>query len=259
EKLLDWLENLSTYGIAIIKNTPPAEDQLRRVANKVSFIKKTHYGEEFMVKNQPGTTNIAYTAGNLQMHTDLPYYHYKPGINMLHCLVQTDTAGGDSQIVDALFIANKLKKEKPDIYKILSETPVDWCDIGHQDDQVFHSLYRSPVILNDCDGKFLRINYGQQQRDTHFTVPIKDVVPWYKAYAEFTNQMYDPENIVSFKLKEGEILTFDNIRLIHGRKGYDDTANNTRHLVGGYMDWDFAYSKIRVLRKKFRGHTYSPV
>jgi gamma-butyrobetaine dioxygenase len=51
---------------------------------------------------------------------------------------------------------------------------------------------------------------------------------------------------------------FDNIRLLHGRKGYDDKPNNTRHLVGSYLDWDLAYSRIRVLRKKLRGNTLSP-
>jgi hypothetical protein len=34
-----------------------------------------------MVKHQPGTSNLAYTSGNLQMHTDLPYYHHKPGVS----------------------------------------------------------------------------------------------------------------------------------------------------------------------------------
>jgi gamma-butyrobetaine dioxygenase len=48
----------------------------------------------------------------------------------------------------------------------------------------------------------------------------------------------------------GEILVFDNIRLVHGRKAYDDKPDNTRHLVGAYLDWDLAYSRIRVLRQK---------
>jgi len=42
--LLDWLENISTYGIALIRNTPPQEDQLRKVVNRVAFIKRTTYG-----------------------------------------------------------------------------------------------------------------------------------------------------------------------------------------------------------------------
>jgi hypothetical protein len=42
--LLDLLESVATYGIALIDKTPPKEDQLRRIANKVGFIKRTHYG-----------------------------------------------------------------------------------------------------------------------------------------------------------------------------------------------------------------------
>jgi gamma-butyrobetaine dioxygenase len=42
--LLDWLENIATYGIALIDNAPPQEDQLRRVANRVGFIRRTQYG-----------------------------------------------------------------------------------------------------------------------------------------------------------------------------------------------------------------------
>jgi len=257
--LLDWLENIATYGITLIHNTPPQEDQLRKVVNRVAFIKRTTYGEEFMVKHQPGTNNMAYTPESLQLHTDMPYYHYKPGINMLHCLVQTEGIGGDSQITDALHVAEKLKREKPELYKVLTETPVDWSDIGQESGYSFYSLYRSPVILNNSDGEFLRVNYSQPQRDSHFSVPLNEVIPWYEAHAAFTEAIYNPENTVYFKLKEGEILIFDNIRLVHGRKGYDDKPDNTRHLVGAYLDWDLAYSRIRVLRQKLRGHILSPV
>jgi len=44
--LLDWLENIATYGIALIHNTPPQEDQLRKVVNRVAYIKRTTYGWE---------------------------------------------------------------------------------------------------------------------------------------------------------------------------------------------------------------------
>lgn len=257
--LLDWLENIATYGVALIHNTPPQEDQLRKVVNRVAFIKRTTYGEEFMVKNQPGTNNMAYTPESLQLHTDMPYFHHKPGINMLHCLVQTEGIGGESQITDGLHVAKELEREKPEIYKVLMETPVDWSDIGQESGYSFYNLYRSPIIVNDSDGEFLRVNYSQPQRDSHFSVPLNQVIPWYEAHAAFTEAIYNPENTVHFKLKEGEILVFDNIRLVHGRKSYDDKPDNTRHLVGAYLDWDLAYSRIRVLRQKLRGHTLSPV
>jgi gamma-butyrobetaine dioxygenase len=56
---------------------------------------------------------------------------------------------------------------------------------------------------NDSDGEFLRVNYSQPQRDTHFSVPLNQVISWYEAYAAFTEAIYSPENTVYFRLKEG--------------------------------------------------------
>lgn len=53
---------------------------------------------------------------------------------------------------------------------------------------------------------------------------------------------------VTFKTKPGDILTFDNIRLIHGRTKYEDNSVNTRHIIGSYIDWDEIYSRLRVLK-----------
>lgn len=44
EVLHDWLEALAKYGITIIKNTPLEKDEIRKLADRVAFIKNTHYG-----------------------------------------------------------------------------------------------------------------------------------------------------------------------------------------------------------------------
>lgn len=49
----------------------------------------------------------------------------------------------------------------------------------------------------------------------------------------------------------GSILCFDNSRIIHGRKEYQDTDDNERYIIGSYLDWDEIYSKFRVLKKIF--------
>lgn len=38
------------------------------------------FREEFHVTAKPNTSNVAYLSGHLQMHTDLPYYEYTPGV-----------------------------------------------------------------------------------------------------------------------------------------------------------------------------------
>lgn len=82
----------------MIKNTPCTVQETRKIANRVGFIKRTHYGEEFVIMNKANTSNVAYLTNNLQMHTDLPYYEYKPGTNLLHCLVQSTSQGGHNTV-----------------------------------------------------------------------------------------------------------------------------------------------------------------
>lgn len=48
----------------------------------------------------------------------------------------------------------------------------------------------------------------------------------------------------------GDILTFSNIRILHGRTAYTDVTGNARHLVGAYIDWDEIYSRLRVLSEE---------
>ena len=75
-------------------------------------------------------------------------------------------------------------------------------------------------------------------------------MPWYRANAHFVRLAN--EQSVRFKTEPGDVLTFNNLRMLHGRTGYDDTENNVRHIVGGFVDWDIIYSKLRVLKKALK-------
>lgn len=248
--LFEWLDTLSRVGIAILCGTPLTPKECRRLADRVGFIRKTHYGEEFEVIAKEGTSNVAYLSSALQLHTDLPYYEYKPGVNLLHCLVQSTSKGGHNQITDGFYVAEQMKQKFPAYFKMLSETLVNWSDIGQENGNKFHSVFRAPVIMLDHDRKFARINHSVPQRDSFFTIPAEEVQVWYQAMQKFVQILH--EETVVFKTQPGDILTFDNIRLIHGRTGYTDESSNTRHLIGSYLDWDEIYSRLRVLRKDLK-------
>ncbi|XP_058453205.1 gamma-butyrobetaine dioxygenase-like [Malaya genurostris] len=245
EALQGWIETLIKYGIVMIKNAPLTELECRRLANRIGFIRKTHYGEEFIVKAKEGTSNVAYLSTPLQMHTDLPYYDYKPGCNLLHCLVQSQSQGGQNLISDAFFVADLIRREHPEEFKLLSETLVNWTDVGEDEGGQFHSIYRAPVICIGRNGSLERINHSVPQRDSFFNVSLASVEPWYRAMALFVRLIH--REAVEFKTAPGDILTFSNVRMVHGRTGYTDTDVNTRHIVGAYLDWDEIYSKLRVL------------
>lgn len=251
QELHDWLNCLSINGVAIINNTPQTEGEARKIADRVGFIRRTHYGEEFMVKAKEGTSNVAYLSAPLQMHTDLPYYHYAPGVNLLHCLVQSKSSGAQNLISDAFYVANLMKEKFPAEFASLSTVLVNWTDIGQEETgPPFHSVYRAPMICLDYEKQLERINHSIPQRGSFFTVPLIEVKGWYKALAKFVELIH--REAVEFKTEEGTILCFDNSRLVHGRKKYEDANGNYRHLVGAYLDWDEIFSRLRVLQTHLR-------
>ena len=50
---------------------------------------------------------------------------------------------------------------------------------------------------------------------------------------------------ISFKLDTGQLMLFDNTRVLHARKAYSDSGE--RHLQGAYSDLDGLYSCLRKL------------
>ena len=103
---------LQEDGISLVKKMPPTVDTLNFLCYRIGFPKTTHYGTHFVVKSKQDANNVAYTTNTLDMHTDLPYYLYKPGVQFLHCIEQYNVIGGENEFTDAVFIPwYKLKKE----------------------------------------------------------------------------------------------------------------------------------------------------
>ncbi|EDW01771.1 gamma-butyrobetaine dioxygenase [Drosophila grimshawi] len=251
EALLQWLHHLAVYGLALVKQAPLEEDVLRKLCNRVGFMRRTTYGDEWSVRAQPGASNYAYLAAPLPLHTDMPYFEYKPGVTLLHTLQQSDSPGGWNLLTDAFHVADLLRQRYPSSFHVLSQTPVDWADIGSDKELSFHNIWRAPVINLDANGRYVRINHSIPQRDSHFSVPADQVRPWYEAMAVFIRLAN--EQACTFKTAPGDVLTFDNLRMVHGRTGYDDTDHNVRHILGAFVDWDIAYSRWRVLKNAL-GH-----
>ncbi|KAK7077966.1 Gamma-butyrobetaine dioxygenase, partial [Halocaridina rubra] len=247
--VLAWLQQLEVYGFALIKGAPAKPGQVRSLANKIAFIKKTHYGEDFSViaKNDP--SNVAYLNGPLQLHADLPYYLYKPGVQFIHCIVQYAGDGGDTRVSDAVHVARELKRLHPKHYEILINTLVDWFDEGTDETGEFNKVLQLPMICTDATGKIWRINFSQPQRDSFFSLPAEKVAGWYEAMTNYHKLLCDPQYCFQFKMVPGTILTFDNLRIVHGRSGYK-TGFSERHIEGCYLDWDEVRSRRRVLETK---------
>lgn len=202
----------------------------------------------WQVQDKIDANNVAYTTGKLSFHTDYPALHHPPGVQLLHCIKQTVT-GGDSEIVDGFNVCQKLKEKNPQAFHILSSTFVDFTDIG-VDYCDFSVQSKHKIIELDDKGQVVRVNFNNATRDTVFDVPIERVQPFYAALKEFVDLMNSKEYKYTFKMNPGDVITFDNWRLLHGRRSYEAGTEISRHLEGAYADWDVVMSRLRILRQR---------
>ncbi|XP_022263653.1 gamma-butyrobetaine dioxygenase isoform X2 [Canis lupus baileyi] len=113
----------------------------------------------------------------------------------------------------------------------------------------YPALHHPPGVRLDDKGQVIRINFNNATRDTVFDVPVQRVQPFYAALKEFVDLMNCKEFKFTFKMNPGDVITFDNWRLLHGRRSYEAGTEISRHLEGAYADWDVVMSRLRILRQ----------
>lgn len=246
--LREWLHHMAVHGVAFVRNASGL-DAIDRLTARVAFMRPTHYGSvAFNVRKKSASNSLSFLSVPLQMHTDLPYYEQTPGLNMLHCVTQAiEPDAGCNLLADGLTVVELLRSQWPEHFARLSQIEVDWLDVGVDQGFRFHKRFISPVISLDAAGHLRQIRQSIAQRDSRFTCALEDVEPWYRAYAKFIELLY--ASAVTFQSQPGDILMFDNARMVHGRTAFVDVPGNARHLVGAFMDWDEVYSRLRVLEE----------
>ena len=245
-ELAAWLEPFLTLGFVIFEGVPSEPGMVLRVGAKFGFTRETNFGALFDVRSTPDANDLAYTSRALDPHTDNPYRAPVPGIQLLHCLVN-ETSGGLSTLVDGFAVAQSLRDQQPQAFGILTSTPVRFKFI----DVDAELTASAPQIELDVSGAL---------RAIHFS-PRLDYVPllerealeaYYGARRLFDHRLRAPDFEIRFLLRSGDLVMFDNCRLLHGRTGFDP-AEGSRHLQGCYIDMDGPRSLYRLLRRRGSG------
>ena len=241
--LIKWLELLHYTGIAIVKNAPVEKNSALKVLNRISHTRETFFKTPFEVINIPKPSNSAYTAHALRNYMDLPWFENPPGYQFLHCLINS-AKGGDSSAVDAFAVADYLKNNEKDTFDILVNTPLKFRDKDYTQEAV-RSVYGTAISLTK-DGDYNDIRYSIATLDALDCHPdIMDSV--YKAHHRFGNLLHDDKFQINFRLEPGDIFSFNNRRLLHGRTEFDPNSGH-RHLQGYYMDRDEIIGRLKYLK-----------
>ncbi len=251
--LFETLSSVIAYGFVRLKNAPLEPQTVREAVKRFGYVRETHYGREFHVRVDADPENLADSALPLSPHTDNPYRDPVPTLQLLLCL-ENEIPGGETILVDGFRVADRLYDASLAQFDLLANTPVSF---RFRNERVW--LEASTTLLGvDASGymKHLRVN---NRSIRPFDTNMSRLYEFYRAYFHLLELIDTRENQVRFRLDPGDILLFDNERILHGRTGF--APEGKRHLVGCYADRDGLLSKWRILKRNSEerftsGYTY---
>ncbi|MCF2906487.1 TauD/TfdA family dioxygenase [Octadecabacter sp. CECT 8868] len=229
-------------GIAIVTDMDPSEESLPNLVEAIGPVTPSGEGLFFNVRVEINPTNLAFTAGPLEMHTDLPGEEAAPGVQFLHCIENT-VDGGASLFLDGIAVAMALKDEDPDAFDLLATHKIPFF---YRHDTIDYQSHQR-VIETDQNGNVTGVTISQHLQDT-MDLPQELLDTYYPAFIKFIRMMQDDRFVMKFRSEPGNCIVFDNHRIVHGREGYV-AESGSRHLRGCYTDRAAMRSTYRIASK----------
>lgn len=246
EAFAGWLHAIHTHGFGLVENLPTDEETIFRIPGMIGPIRETNFGPAFDVRTKTAeVTSNAYTDLELPTHTDLDTREYMPGLQFLHCMTN-DASGGESRLADAAHICRHLREIHPASFDALTTIPVTFINKATDTD------YRhvSPFLVVDDDGELIEARWSPWLRGP-LQASLGDADRWYAALRLALTLGDSEEFVVKVRLRAGELLGFDNRRLLHGR-GALDRSTGERWLRGSYVEREELESRLRIIQRRRR-------
>jgi len=147
-----WLSAFARYGIARLTGVAAEDGMITRVGERLGTLRVSNFGILFDVKSKIDADSNAFTALELEPHTDLGTREYLPGLQFLHCLRNT-AGGGRAVMVDGYRVAEAIRAERPDVFRALCEIHWTWTN-RHADSDY---RWRAPILSLHPDGGYREI------------------------------------------------------------------------------------------------------
>ena len=239
--MLEILHTLHRTGLCRISGAPSHVGVLERFARKIGFPQESNFGriqDLVFDKNKP---SIANDIDPLKPHTDEPYRASPPGILMFHC-IETDVEGaGESIFVDGFEVAESLRNADPEGFQALVINNLIFRRHFENDVDLSAAF---PVISLDSEGAVcgVRINdrVSAPTPMNPATLPI-----FYRGMQKLLALTEDDNRWMRCKLQPGDIMIFDNHRVLHGRTRL--TISTRRWLQWAQVERGDFHSTTRIL------------
>jgi trimethyllysine dioxygenase len=232
-----WLAAVEVYGFCLVEGVPATPEATAALARRVGYLRATIFGDLWDFKADLAKADTAYTNLELRPHTDATYALDAPGLQLFHCL-EFEGLGGESILVDGFRIAAELRAEDPQAHDTLARIEVPGQYIGDG----AHLLARRPVLRHE-HGELIQVSFNNYDRAA-FRLPDAEMSAFYRALKAFDRLANSARLQWRHPLRPGEVLLFDNWRVLHGRAAY----RGERRLCGAYLNREDFESRLRLLR-----------
>ena len=187
---------------------------------------------------------------------DLVYYESPPAIQLLHCLRFDETIqGGATTFVDAVAVAETLRLVDPEAFHVLTKVPATFQKIHYDRPEPVHLVYRRPHISVNNAGDVIGVFWAPSFEGA-LLVPRERVCEYFRAYRKFANLLEgrqeegslrtEGDSKIRLRLKPGQLVAFNNRRMVHGRDAFEDTGKGGRHLQGCYLSMEVFANRCLV-------------
>ncbi len=242
---LSLLELVRDYGLALVRNVPPVAGELERFAALIGYVVETNFGRVFDVERTPEQKSIANSVLPLMPHTDEPYRYRAPGLMLFHCIHADPRDGGISTYVDGFNVAEALRREDPGAFGLLTRHAMAYRR-WYADEVDLQAASR--MINVDDDGNVTGIRFNDRVA-APLALPEDVVEPFYAAFAKLVALVDRGAYRLEVGLRSGDLMVFDNDRVLHGRTGFVEAAG-ARHFRLAHVDRTDFHSRLRILGRR---------
>jgi len=233
----NWFHQLRELGFSLVQNLPSQE--LEAFISSIGPIyHKFRYGPFSKSQAIPNAQDLSQSAEGYALlpHTDSSFlYDSQRMVEYFYC-VENQARGGESILVDGFKIAKDLQEENPEVYQILSETPVEFRHLLRNWEYYFRR--KTPIIKLDINNDDIFGIYFSHKNFNHPLVSFEKMESFYDAYSTLLRYLKSPKYQYCFKLMPGDLLVFQNFRILHGRNAFVANSGH-RELTVTYQSWDY--------------------
>ena len=224
----EFLKNLYKFGFCVITDCKTEIETVKNIANKIGYVRQSIFGGLWEFESNEDMADSAYTQEELRPHTDSTYSNDAPGLQLLLCC-DYKASGGESIMVDGFKIANMIKDQDKKIFDILSNIEVPGKYVG---DGVILEAKR-PIFKLNSNKELVQVSFNNYDR-AEFRLENEIMINFYKAIKKFDNLVNESEFQWRHILKPGELLIFNNWRVLHGRGSF----KGKRKMAGCYINME---------------------